>query len=205
MTRTDSANRSTQIYPRRDFDFSRISSGALYYYVGAGLSMAAGLVGWHEMVCQIWRYRKYYEKDKDLDRCPKNSARSDEKFLEEFVQGKTEPKDATSPRILSHESGDIATEQRALGRTALLNLLLRYRGPAVYLKHKGKRAARDTTRGERPRAGQEPSQEDLAVQSLIWRSRCHGVLTTNYDLLLEHAYSASGFGTSLRSSSARRG
>lgn len=199
MTRTDSANRHAQIYPWRDFDFSRIASGALYYYVGAGLSMSAGLVSWHEMVCQMWRYRKCYEKEENLGPCPDDSEESNEKRLEEFVQAETTLKDNKLVRILSRDSANDANEEKALGRTALLNMLLRYRGPVVQLMPQANDAVPNEDEDLRQRAGQEPSQEDLAVQSLIWRSRCHGVLTTNYDLLLEHAYSASGFGASLRS------
>ncbi|MCH8149472.1 MAG: SIR2 family protein [Planctomycetes bacterium] len=198
MTKTHSASRHAQIYPWRDFDFSRISTGTLFYYVGAGLSIAAGMVGWGEMVCQIWRYLNYYEKQKEFKSFLDGSPESNEKFLEGFVQAETKLKNGKSVRILSHDSAFDADEDCALGRVVLLNLLLRSRGPSVYLTIRQGEAIPDPEKDPRQRAGKQPSPEDLALQSLIWRSHCHGVLTTNYDVLLEHAFSASGFGTSLR-------
>ena len=60
--------------------------------------------------------------------------------------------------ILSRSS----TDQRRFGRTVLLNLLFRH-------------AAN----------GWPPSEDGLSLQQAVWRCRPHGVLTTNYDVLIE--------------------
>lgn len=181
----------------REFDFSRIATGALYYYVGAGLSMEAGLASWSEMVCLIWAYRERFE-GRNRPRCPPDDPAELEKYLDRFVREHTKRFRPWTPRILSHRSGDDPGEWRALGRTALLNMLLRYRGPrGCLVPQKGR--AQLGTGPPRSRPGEEPSHEDLMIHSMIWRSRCHGVFTTNYDMLLEHAFSLFHYGGDLRS------
>jgi SIR2-like domain len=165
----------------REFDFSRLQSNPLYFYVGSGLSAAAGLVGWEEMACIVWWYRKRYEKGSP-GRCPSNGSES-ARFLQRFV---TQPMSKGSRvRILSRPS----TDPRALGRTVLLNLILRRRAPRTKLTHKDGKATQDPKQPQRSRCGEEPSGEDFALHSLVWRAGCHGVLTPNYDMFLEHAYS----------------
>lgn len=183
----------------REFDFPRIASGPLYFYVGAGLSMAAGLVGWSEMACLIWIYRKAFE-GKDFPPCPDNTSKGIEEFLDRFVRERIQGNLPDSPRILSRSAGQSPAERRTLGRVALLNMLLRYRGPRRFLKPGGGSAVVDFDQEKqaRERPGEEPSQEDLMVHSMIWRSRCHGVFTTNYDMLLEHAFSLFHHGAALR-------
>ena len=181
----------------RDYSLTKLESGPLYFYVGAGLSVAAGLVDWEEMACLIWWFRKHYEK-RGPGLCPprehtQEAALRNAEFLQGFVREKQRE---NGPPILTRES----TSDEALGRTALLNLMLRYRRPRIGLSSDGQGEARP----ERPlvfrqRPGTEPSIEDLRLQSLIWRSRCHGVLTTNYDMLLEHAFSLYDHGAALRS------
>lgn len=188
-----------------NFSFSELESGPLYFYVGAGLSKAAGLVDWEEMACLIWWFRKHYEK-RDPGVCPLRkrtleAAQENAKYLQEFIDEKERGDDAKegsldSPPILSRKS----TTDEALGRTALLNLMLRYRRPRMSLMSDSKgKAVPEQPPVFRQRPGTEPSTEDLRLQSLIWRSRCHGVLTTNYDMLLEHAYSLYDHGAALRS------
>lgn len=183
-----------RVVPWRKFDFSRLASGPLYFYVGAGLSISAGLVNWNEMACLIWLYLKHYEGVDDK-RCPPDEGKDNAKFIQDFVE---ETKISSKIPILSRDSGD----PRGFGRTALLNMMLRYRAPRIALKSDGCEA-RETQKDDyskiRPRPGREPSVEDLTLQSLIWRSRCSGVLTSNYDMLLEHAYSLFHHGAALRS------
>jgi|GEM_PF-5134258 len=184
----------------QDFDISRIATGPLYFYVGAGLSMGAGLVGWSEMACLIWMYEKYFEQK--LNPCPCDKVEEIEKFLDDFVEEKVE--ESSSVRILSRAAEKFGSkgDPRSLGRAALLNMLFRYRGPRVFLEPQGDVVGRKQKEGRlvlRPRPGEEPSQEDLAVFSMIWRSGCHGVFTTNYDMLLEHAFSLYHHGAALRS------
>lgn len=179
------------------FDFSRIATRPLYFYVGAGLSMGAGLVSWSEMACLIWAYRKCFEGTEDPP-CPEKGGEEIEEYLDEFVSEKIEPDRRCSPPILSREAGEVPEERRTLGRAALLNMLFRYRGPRVRLEPRGGKAVPNPNR-LRLRPGEEPSQEDLTIHSMIWRSRCHGVFTTNYDLLLEHAFSLYHHGAALRS------
>lgn len=90
------------------------------------------------------------------------------------------------------------TERRALGRAALLNMLLRYRAPLVRLVPGKREVEAAPEAAPRLRPGEEPIAEDLVVQSLLWESGCHGILTSNYDLLLEHAFSLR-YGAALRS------
>jgi SIR2-like domain len=174
----------------RKFDFARLGSGPLYFYVGAGLSMsAAGLVGWAEMAWLIWLYRTKYEGA--AEEPPGRTAKKLGSYLQSFL---AEPEDGC--QILSRDS----KSPKALGRAVLLNLMLRYRGPRfeLFLPKGAKEPVPKITK-HRPRPGAEPSAEDLTLHSLVWRSRCHGVLTTNYDMLLEHAYSLYQHGAALRS------
>jgi hypothetical protein len=88
----------------------------------------------------------------------------------------------------------VNSDPNVLGRTVLLNLLLRYRAPRTTIDETGSPIIKDRTR-----SGEEPFAEDLMLHSLIWRTKCHGVLTPNYDMLLEHAYSFFDHGAALRS------
>lgn len=174
-----------QIRDWNSYDLSGLADGPLYFYVGAGLSISAGLVGWDEMACVIWRYLKSYEKAKAVGRCPGN-VRDNARLLQSFVEeteGLTN-RSYSLTRILSRESED----HRAFSRTVLLNMLLRYRAPGS-----------GSAKGEGVQWEREPSEKDLSFQYLLWRSRCSGVLTSNYDMLLEHAYSLFNRGAALRS------
>jgi hypothetical protein len=121
-----------------------------------------------------------------------------EDYLSRFVEEKVNEKRRDSPRILSWEAGRTGRERRTIGRAALLNMLFRYRGPRIRLKPQEGRAVEDVAGRPRHRPGEEPSEEDLTVHSMIWRSRCHGIFTTNYDMLLEHAFSLYRHGAALR-------
>lgn len=184
----------------REVDLSSIASGPLYFYVGAGLSTAAGLVGWSEMACLIWRYLDQYERAQPDD-CPLDSADDNERFLADFVIRNTEL--GSGVRILSRESegpGAETSDGRAFSRAALLNMLLRYRAPRYRVIPAHNKCAESEPGGSpRPRPGEEPNAEDLAVHHLLWKCGCHGILTSNYDLLLEHTHSLAGRGAALRS------
>ena len=176
------------------FDFSRLESGPLYFYLGAGLSMDAGLVSWSEMACLIWWYLKHYEKKKDLSLCPTDDAEENAAFLQEFIAEKETRE--SSVRIMSRESKD----PRALGRTALLNVMLRRRAPRIQLvPGHGEAVLARPPAMLRDRPGRELDTEDLVLHSLVWRTGCHGVLTSNYDMLLEHAFSLYNHGADLHS------
>lgn len=176
----------------RELDFSCLASGPLYFYVGAGLSIGSGLVHWNEMACLIWWYLKHYEGVGTLSGCPADDAAANARFIQSFIQ----EMDRTGKyRILSRESED----PRGLGRVALLNMMLRYRAPRIRLKPIAEEARPVPSMAPRERPGEEPSKQDLALQGLIWDTRCSGVLTSNYDMLLEHAYSLFGHGAALRS------
>jgi hypothetical protein len=144
----------------RDYDFERLRSGTLFCYVGAGLSVAAGLVDWNKLACLIAQFRDQYEQGRlgpppsVPDVGPENA-----RYIQAFV----DERGARRRTILSRLSPD----DRAFGRTVLLNLLLRYR-----------------LLGER----QAIAPYDLALHWLVWRTGCQGVLTTNYDTLLEQAF-----------------
>ncbi len=186
--------------PWEDFAFSRLASGPLFFYVGAGLSIAAGLVRWNEMPSMIWWYRRHYEGRTRQRACPPDdesdeTAKKNAAFLQSFV-AQPERKNRLI-RSLSRQSRD----PRGLGRTALLNMMLRYRAPRLQFTEDNCKAAPVPRDPKKPHArpGKEPSAEDLVLHSLIWRSACNGVLTTNYDMLLEHAYSLFHHGAALRS------
>ena len=173
------------------FDFSLLQGEPLYFYVGAGLSQAAGLVGWRDMARILWWHLTSYEgNDPNF---PDDNAEENAQLLDDFVN---HPFPLGDRQAWSRE--DI--EHQVLGRVALLNMLLRYREPKIRLKgiDKGRNPQFDTD----PycvRCGEEPIAEDLVLHSLIWRANCHGVLTPNYDMLLEHAYSLFDHGAALRS------
>lgn len=182
-------------------EFDSLATDPLYYYVGAGLSIGAGhstgggLAGWHEMACLIWRYLDGYERKEGLERCPDNTSEQIEDFLDRFVKGENE----CAQRILSRESGEQEPpDQRAFGRAALLNMLLRILGPCCQWASDGGKAVANGGPG-RLRGGCEVEAEDLALHSLLWQSGCHGILTSNYDLLLEHAFCITYQRTALRS------
>jgi len=178
----------------QDFDFSRLQRGPLYAYVGAGLSMgAAGLVGWNEMACLIWWYLRYYENKEDMPSCP-TDPEENARFIQKFITETESPE--TDVRIMSRKSND----QRALARTSLLNLMLRYRAPRLrWCAEGGEAKPMSQSSKLRGRPGRPLDAEDLVFHSLVWRTGCHGVLTTNYDMLLEHAYSLFSHGADLRS------
>ncbi len=179
--------------PWGSYDLNFLADHPLYFYVGAGLSMSAGLVGWNEMVCLIWWYLKHYEHIRPT-RCPKEKEPEENaEFLQSFVEAAEAP--FRWIRILSRESNN----PFGLGRTALLNMMLRYRAPKMAFQYKKGEAYPKHRNEQHPRPGREPSKDDLKLQSLIWDSQCSGVLTSNYDMLIEHAYSLFGHGAALRS------
>ncbi len=161
----------------KSFDFSQLARFPLYFYVGAGLSQAAGLVGWQEMADLVRVYLNDYEKTGTFRRRVKGP-KNIEPMLDDFVRGL-----ASSPK----------TDR--LGRTALLNIMLRYRAPRYGLFDSATREGS----AERGRPGLQPDPEDMVRQSLIWKSGCHGVFTTNYDMVLENAFSVFHHGSALRS------
>lgn len=177
------------------FDFSLLRSEPLYFYVGAGLSQAAGLVGWKEMARILWWYLEHYEGQTESVSFPRDCAKDNARLFDDFVNKPF----SRENKSLSRENSDDCV----LGRVALLNMLLRYRRPTTYQTYQDE----DKQAGEpiffedenRVRCGEEPIAEDLVFHSLIWRSNCHGVLTPNYDMLLEHAHSLFSHGAALRS------
>lgn len=166
--------------------FSELASAPLYFYVGAGLSMSSGLAGWGEMAGIVWWYLKHYEKKTTVGLCPPDVGKKNAEFLQKFV---------TSGKVLSHNS----KHRDGLSRTALLNMILRYRAPRTTLNTKDPQKLVRMLVDGRTRYGEEPYAEDLVLQSLIWRTHCHGVFTSNYDMLLEHAFSLFNHGAALRS------
>lgn len=152
----------------------------MYGYIGAGLSMNAGMPSWWQMTDMLITYltdvecagcRDDYRFQDEADIC---------RFMQLFaaesatVNGKTYP-------ILSAESDD----PRVFGRAAILNMAFRYRhGNRQMLLPGGKPNPRF-----RPRAGKPPSSEDLAMHSMLWSAGIHGIITPNYDVLLERAHS----------------
>lgn len=144
----------------REYDFARLSGESLFFYVGAGLSQAAGLVGWNGLTDAISRFRREYEND-SLDRPPPaDTAEQNAAYLRRFI----EETGAEGHPILSRSSRDI----RTYPRTVVVNLLLRQK---------------------RDDCLHELTERDLELHSAVWRTHCQGVFTTNYDMLLEHAFS----------------
>jgi SIR2-like protein len=157
-------------------ELTRLASGRLFAFVGAGLSRGAGLVSWAEMAEAIHAFRRQYEG------C------SPEPF----------PVDATGYEDVVGKFVGLAQQERGchatLGRLAFLNMLLRRRKPRVRWRDFGV----ELESGGPGRWGQEPAVEDLLPHALVWKTRCQGVFTTNYDCLLETAYAVYGYGTALR-------
>ncbi len=149
----------------RDYDFSRVANGRLFFYIGAGLSRAAGLVGWKEMAEEISQFRRSYEGDR-FDRPPEeDQARENAAYLRRFI----EEKDSTGRPILSHGS----ESTRTFGRTVFLNFLLRC-----------KKGEFD----QPPGSLQLITEDDLELHAAVWKAHPQGVLTTNYDMLMEEAF-----------------
>jgi len=142
--------------PWQEFDFSRLASDPLYFYVGAGFSIGAGLVDWNELACMIWWYLEHYEKKEDLAGCPPDDAEANAQFLQSFIEAID---DTGKHPILSRESKD----PRGLGRTALLNMMLRYRAPSLPLQSRDCRAQRIPGAGPRHRPGKEPNKEAASI------------------------------------------
>lgn len=178
-------------------NLSLLGSGPLYFYAGAGLSQAAGLVSWKEMAGILWHYLNQYEgldKKRGWWRAfPKDNAKGNARLLDGFVNKAFRGETALGSALSRGNS-----DPRVFGRIALLNTLLRYRKPKTDWS---RRRARPQSNDEpdRLRCGKQPLAEDLVLHSLIWRAKCHGVLTPNYDMLLEHAYSLFDHGAALRS------
>ena len=96
-----------------EFDFERLRSHPLYFYVGAGVSQSSGLLGWAALVHAVEQYRKHYEAWPE-EASPSQTADAQSAYLQRFV---------TEEAILAHGSLD----DRAFGRLVLLNILLRHR------------------------------------------------------------------------------
>ncbi len=121
-----------------------------------------------------------------------------ESFLDWFLRLPTTAGEAKTP-VLSRAAASQESEVNVLGRVALLNMLLRRRAPRRrWAPSNDGRAVVTEPEPPRLRPGEEPIEEELTVHSLLWRSRCHGVFTSNYDLLLEHAFSLYRHGSALR-------
>src|SRR5947207_10329500 len=140
-----------------DFDVHELSEHPLYFYVGAGLSRAAGLYGWAEIVQRVHGYRVAYET---YGGAPPghDDALANSRYLQEFVSEQGE----RGIPILSAASAD----DRLFGRLVLLNLLFRH--------------------SEQP-FGMPLPFDALDLQVAMWTCQPHGVLTTNYDVLIERA------------------
>lgn len=146
----------------RDYKFDEVEDGRLFFYVGAGLSQAAGLVGWNEMAAALSRFRREYEGDA-FDCAPQeDQALQNAAYLRQFV----EENDSNCKPILSRSSED----DRTFARTVLLNFLLRCRQQAS------------------PAGLETVTEQHLALHGAVWKTRCQGVFTTNYDMLLEEAF-----------------
>ena len=147
-----------------------VAARPLYAYVGAGLSMSAGLPSWHgaaEAIC------KYLTRIEGVEAsCNYYQSSSIEAALDDFIK----------LNYIDSDSGqDISVfdvvDKRLFARAAVINMIFRYRAPVGggrgYLH---------------PRIGQLPSAEDLHMHSLLWRFGTHGIITPNYDVLLERAF-----------------
>lgn len=142
----------------RNYDFDLLKEGRLFFYVGAGLSQAAGLVGWNQMAKAISRFRREYESDVSDRPPPRDHAKENAAYLRRFV----EEKDPQGNVILSRDSTDV----RTFARTVYLNFLLRCQRQSLKLF----------------------SENDLEFHHAVWQTRCQGIFTTNYDMLLEEAF-----------------
>lgn len=96
-----------------EFNFELLRSHPLYFYVGAGVSQSAGLLGWSSLVQAVEQYRRHYETWPD-EQSPGKTADEQSAYLQRFV---------TEEAILEHGSQD----HRVFGRLVLLNILLRHR------------------------------------------------------------------------------
>ncbi len=150
------------VLPWQDYDFTRLATGRLFAYVGAGLSQAAGLVGWNDLARRVATFRRDYDGAADDAEALPDDEAANQRVLRAFV----EQVGHDGHPILSYPSTDL----RTFGRTVLLNLLLRRRSPS------GRRAAEEFDAG------------DLDLHHSLWRARVQGVFTTNYDMLLEEAF-----------------
>jgi hypothetical protein len=168
----------------RQFDLSLLTSGPLFFYVGAGLSIAAGLVGWSDLASTIWLFRNSYEGAKQTS-FPIGSGRENAKYLQDFI----DEVGGDGHRILSRHSVD----QRTFGRTVLLNLLLRYKAPRRSMIHDELSGLISKSSGNTGTAGRPIKDRDLELHSLIWNTKCQGIFTTNYDMLLEEAFLLPGY------------
>lgn len=149
----------------------------LYAYVGAGLSMNAGLPSWFQMAKSLYEYIQQHER-KALPAFSLCNETELSRFFQDFIEESSSVPGEDLPIISAY-----STDKRLFGRTVALNLLFRCRYGAYE-----KTLNLEATNGF-CRAGEEPQAEDLGIHSLLWRSGIHGALTTNYDMLLERAYS----------------
>jgi hypothetical protein len=128
--------------------------------VGAGLSRAAGLVSWSQLIEKVHRYRVYFEQYQGT-MPPADDAKLNSRYLQEFLaEVDSEHGDCSYP-ILSA----LSKSRKTFGRTVLLNLLFRHH-------HRRNHAL---------------AEDDLVLQRRLWACRPQGILTTNYDTLLEVA------------------
>jgi hypothetical protein len=105
------------VVPWVEYDLSATTAAPLYFYVGAGLSQAAGVVGWRKLVITIHRYRVQHEGWTGPPPAS-DDASANSRYLDDFIS----ERDQDGAQILSAESKDL----RAFGRTVLLNILLRH-------------------------------------------------------------------------------
>jgi hypothetical protein len=111
------------------------------------------------MAAAISRLRREYEYDAS-DQPPRyDQASENAAYLRRFV----EEKDSQENLILSRVSTDV----RTFARTVFLNLLLRFQRHGL----------------------QFITEDDLEFHHAVWKTRCQGIFTTNYDMLLEEAFS----------------
>lgn len=103
--------------PISELDPRDLAAEPLYFYVGAGLSQAAGICGWRDLAQLIHGYRVAYEGYTG-ELPPADSAQINSQYLREFVTELAED----GSRILARGS----TDRRVFGRTVVLNLLLRH-------------------------------------------------------------------------------
>ncbi|MBI4718204.1 MAG: SIR2 family protein [Planctomycetes bacterium] len=162
-------------YTPRTGQLDALRNSTLHFYVGSGLSAASGLVGWGEMAKSVEEYRTSIEKLQPKRPIP-TSAESLSTYFREFAD--EEVATTSGPvRRLSRQAIDLGDvwKENCLKRTRLLNCLLRYSTDQFW---PGSEAGILVPFGE----------PDLALQRFLWRSSCTGILTPNYDTLIEQAY-----------------
>lgn len=152
-------------------EFSEFASGPLYAYVGAGLSMNAGLPSWTGASNAFVKYLHRYADDK----APVNL--DPEEVLGSFIERAFTDKGSER----KYTDGNV-DDDTAFGRAAVINMVFRFR------EERDASIDNDSFSGRAPRAGRPPAMEDLYLHSLLWRIGVHGVLTPNYDVLLERAF-----------------